>query len=152
MNVDYILDIVKIKNDAVGSLIDIIKTTSDSKIREAAILALIDNFKDSKIIPILKELIDSPKLSNYNAFIVYALGEYSDCKEDLFFLTELVINKDYHAALNAYNIITEMHQPFDKEALEESINKIKSLEQISAERKDIVNELLLFLTFYLEES
>jgi hypothetical protein len=144
-----IKECLHVKNELSKILLMVLKETSNSKIREEVAYALIDNFKNDEIIPVLIELIKKPELKNHNASLVYALGEYSDCKEYLEFLTDLVLYYDYHTGLNAFNIIISMPMPFDENIVKRQLEKL-SVNILDSDREVLVNDLISFYSEILE--
>jgi len=130
------------KNMYVAELIQTFKNLDNSKAkeREEIALFLIDNFRDDRIIPAFKEVILSKKSINHNAFLVFALGEYSDCRDELIFLLKIIYKFDYHVAMNAFNIINDMCDIDDK-VFNEAKEFIKNNHYDNDENESIVNDL-----------
>jgi hypothetical protein len=149
--IDNIINIVDEKKRLVSLLINVLKNTNSYELRKKALLCLVDNFKDERIIPILKELILSPDFKESNAIFVYALGEYSSCKEDLVFLTEVFLNQDYHVAWNVYNIIQNLNIEFDRKSMTEALELLKSNINVNDDKMDMHNELIEIFSFYIND-
>jgi hypothetical protein len=144
-HVDLMLNhVLDFKNNVIEQIISLINETSDHEIRGKCILFLIDHFKDARITETLVNLIKRPDLQNHNGFITYALGESSDCKDYLEFLIELVLEYNYNVSIHALNIIIDMDPPFDKDQINNLINKIRSL-KVKEDKKTFKRDLLLFL-------
>jgi len=142
--------ILETKNGIVNELLELIRNTNNHVVREKTILFLIDNFKDDKILPCLLELIKRPDLQNYNAFIVFACGEYSDCKENIEFFFELVLNYDFHVAWNAAEIIIKMRPPFEKQTISNFLNiLIQEKPKIIGPKIDFFENLIEFFEYYI---
>ncbi|MCB9361616.1 MAG: hypothetical protein H6587_11300 [Flavobacteriales bacterium] len=132
---------LKAKQNSVERLIKLMEETEDDELRKETILLLVDNFKDERISVALKKMILNPKYYNQNAFFVYALGENANCKDDFLFLIDLIINGDYHVALNAFNIILDISNPIDNELLNTGIEKLKNNKEINIDKYSLVIEL-----------
>lgn len=142
---DVIDKLILDKSNIVEKLINILETTLDLKVRKKVVLSLVDNFKDERIIPVIINLIKRPDLVNNNAILVFALGEYSDCKEYLEFLIDIFLNYDYHVALNSYNIIINMPPPFEEKTISKVLEKINSSrEKIDKDKEKMIEELISF--------
>jgi hypothetical protein len=142
---DSIKSLIELKNYTVKIMLSALIETKDNKIRKEIILSIVDNFKDERIIPTLKELIIDKKLEKENAILVYALGEYSNSMELLDFLVELVLNQDYHTALNAINIIFSMIPQFNEELVTNLLNKVEFVKVIKDDKMELIQDLKLFL-------
>ena len=57
-NKKFIDTVIAYKEDKVSTLINLINKTTDHKYRQELVFALIDNFKDKRIIPALINLIN----------------------------------------------------------------------------------------------
>lgn len=140
-----IKSLIELKNNIVKIMLSALIETQDNKIRKEIALSIVDNFKDDRIIPTLKELIIDNKMTKVNAILVYALGEYSNSMELLDFLVELVLNKDYHTALNAINIIFSMTPQFNEELITSLLNKVEMIELVEDDKVELIQGLKLFL-------
>ena len=147
---DSIKSLIELKNYTVKIMLNALVETKDNKIRHEIALSIVDNFKDERIIPTLKELIIDKKLEGKNAILVFALGEYSNSTELLDFLVELILNKDYHTALNAINIIFSMIPQFNEELATNLLNKVELIKIIEEDKLEIIQDLKLFLKNILE--
>ncbi len=147
---DSIKSLIELKNYSVKIMLNALVETKDNKIRHEIALSIVDNFKDERIIPTLKELIIDKKLEGKNAILVFALGEYSNSTELLDFLVELILNKDYHTALNAINIIFSMIPQFNEELATNLLNKVELIKIIEDDKVEIIQDLKLFLKNILE--
>jgi len=147
---DSIKSLIELKNYTVKIMLNALVETKDNKIRHEIALSIVDNFKDERIIPTLKELIIDKKLEGKNAILVFALGEYSNSTELLDFLVELILNKDYHTALNAINIIFSMIPQFNEELATNLLNKVELIKIIEDDKLEIIQDLKLFLKNILE--
>lgn len=134
----------------VDELIAVLELTNDSQIRKIVTLALIDNFKDDKIIPTLMRLIKRSDLKNHNAILVFALGEYCDCKDYLDFFVDLLLYYDYHVAFNSFNILINMPPPFDNLILSKVYKRIKdNISLVENDKEGMIRELLALWDNYL---
>jgi hypothetical protein len=149
--INTIEELTEVKNDITKTLINVLEETTDPKIRKKAVLSLVDNFKDERIIPALINLIKRPDLEKNNAILVYALGEYSDCKEHLLFLIDLILDFDFHVAWNAYNIILSMSPPFDEAVIKDLMKRIEDALGKNEEKEVLLNDLILFFKSIIEE-
>jgi len=136
-------NILNEKNNTVSHLIKILTNTVCPKIRDEIAFLLVDNFKDNSIIPTLKILIKRKDLLNYNANLVYAFGEYSTNEDHLDFLVDIVLDCEYHPALNAFNIITDMKLPLSENNIKLQLQKINS-KTIQGEKEGLVKDLIQF--------
>lgn len=142
---ESIKSLIELKNNTVKIMLSALIETKDNKTRKEIALSIVDNFKDERIIPTLKELIIDKKLEKENAILVYALGEYSNSMELLDFLVELVLNKDFHTALNAICIIFSMIPQFNKELVTNLLNKVEVTKVIDDDKIELIQDLKLFL-------
>lgn len=142
---DSIKVLIEVKNYSVKIMLNELIYAKDNRIRKNIALSIVDNFKDERIIPALKELIIDNKTENENAILVYALGEYSNSIELLDFLFELVMYKDYHTALNAINIIFSMVPQFNDSLVSNLLNKVENIDFIEVDKKELIQDLTTFL-------
>ncbi|HBG71013.1 MAG: hypothetical protein A2W93_03075 [Bacteroidetes bacterium GWF2_43_63] len=142
--------LLKEKAAIVEKLISVLNKTSDTEIRNRTALLLVDNFKDERIVPALKNLIQMPELKNTNAKLVFALGEYYDCKDQLDFLTDLILEFDFHVAWVATSIIIDMQPPFEKVVVENNLKKVLAKKNISDEKMEFVNTLIDYFENIIE--
>jgi len=144
-------DLIIQKEDCVTTLINLIEKTSNEEVRKKSLFYLIDNFKDDRIIPFLKKNILSEKFRNKNAIFVYALGEYSNCRNELDFLVNLIVTQDYHVAMNAYNIIGDYYPEFDKIQLKNALKIIKDNKNSLKEKEEFIKNVKTFIENELED-
>lgn len=97
--------LVEMKEKMVEVMLDGLITTTDHSVRHSLVLAIVDNFKDDRIIPTLKKMINDKNLKTRTGILVYALGEYSNSVDLLEFLVDLVLEADYLPAWNALGIL-----------------------------------------------
>jgi len=140
-----IRSLIEFKKNIVKILLNALIETKDNKIRTEIALSIVDNFKDERIIPTFKELIIDKELGKENAILVYALGEYSNSMELLDFLVELILNKDYHTAINAINIIFSMIPQFNEELVTNLLDKVESIKVFEDDKAELFQDLKLFL-------
>lgn len=137
--------LIELKTDIVKNLLSVLSDTEDNELRKFIALAIVDNFKDDRIIPNLKELIKKDSLKNNNAILVYALGEYSNDSSLLDFLVDLILNFDYHVAWNALSIIKSMDANFEESIIENLILKVNAFEINDRSKEDLTHNLKFFL-------
>jgi hypothetical protein len=147
--IKYIEELINNKLKIIDELIYILESTKDIQIRKKTVLALVDNFKDDRIVSTLIKLIKRPDLENQNAILVFALGEYSDCKEYIDFLVNLILDYDYHVAWNSYNILINMTPPFDREVLLKVYEKtLLTKNKIGNDKEKMIEGLIAFWDKY----
>lgn len=138
-------ELVCIKKEIISALLSLMQNTNSHKVRDKVALTIVDNFRDDKIIPTIIELIKKPELIEHNAKLVYACGEYSDCRNFVEFFVDFVLNYDYHVAWNATNIILNMQCNFDENTVSRILQKIRTEKNSIDENKlDFVDDLISF--------
>lgn len=144
-------EIISTKSNLVTELLQKIAIEEDRAKIEQFTTALIDNFKDPRILPGLVEKINTLPIDEAHAFLVYACGEYSleDCKVFFDLWIDLVAMGDFHTASNAGFILVNLPEPFDfsERQLEQAENKLTLAlsKPVTEEKTLIINEVLELL-------
>jgi hypothetical protein len=145
-NKRFITDIVCDSKNKVNKLIDLINSTEDHKYRTELVFALIDNFKDDRIIPTLINLIKRESLKHYNSSIIFACNEYSpnECKDYLSLFVDIVINGDYEASMSASSLIFDFSEPYnwDEKLLDNLAEKLKGALNYENENSEFIKAVL----------
>ncbi|WP_367389887.1 hypothetical protein [Lewinella sp. LCG006] len=143
--------IISTKSNLVTELLQNIAIEEDWAKIEQFTIALIDNFKDPRILPGLVEKINTLPFDEANAFLVYACGEYSleDCKVFFDLWIELVAMGDFHTASNAGFILANLPEPFDfnERQLDQAENKLMLAlsKPVTEEKALVIKEVLELL-------
>jgi hypothetical protein len=151
--IDILLsNIIKQKEDIVGELIAILKTTNDIYIGNKIALTLVDHFKDERIETCLLDLINEHQWQNKNGTILYALGEYTNDPKYLYFLIDMLLKNeekdDGEIFMGTYKMIINSHPPIDKKEIVRALQRVKEEENkinSSEEKRKLVYSLLNYL-------
>lgn len=138
-------ELLKLKDDIVIQLLEVLKQTNDPSVRKNVSLFLVDNFTDKRIMPALIKLIRNPELQMHNADLVYACSEYSDTKSHINFFIDLVIKGDFQVSWNAYETIIRMSGDFGPKECAKFQKILKNaFSENDAEKNDILNALVQY--------
>lgn len=109
--------------DAFPVLVDLLNTTDDPRIRNAAAIGLRD-LADNRALPFLLAQIKNPKNANYRGTLVYAL-ETLDARSALVDLIDLIGSGDYEAAAMAIRAIETFTAPVATEKKRDAKRTLK---------------------------
>ena len=125
-------------------LIELLKTTQNHLIRDAATLALRD-LKDERAIKPLVSLIKDPKTARHRGTLVYAL-EVFDGAVILPFLVDLVMTGNFETRHEAFLAIESTFSVIDENVLQVCLKKVEdALAQTTGERAEWLTELVNLL-------
>jgi HEAT repeat protein len=85
-------------------LLEVLRSTSDASVRNAAALALSD-LKDPSAFNVLVDLLKSERTHGSRGTILYALGAY-DCSTILPLLVDMVIDGHFEVSRQAFSLIS----------------------------------------------
>lgn len=119
-----VLKLTPINSDAIDELIQVLDNTDDYKLIDTIALIFSDLNYDLALQSMVKKL-DKIKNSNHTSTLIYACAEY-DCAKYILFFSELLINYDYHTALECYSVLEAIKEPIN---LSEKIIAVKKFEK-----------------------
>jgi hypothetical protein len=153
-NIEAVLnEAVELKEDLVGKLITILKSTDDFYTGNQVAFTLVENFKDDdRIESCLVDLIKDSRWKNHNGTLLYLLGEYTNNKKYLYFLIDIILNNekddDGEVFMGAYSMIINLHPPLDVKEISRALQRVRreeKKENMSTEQEKLVNSLLNYL-------
>lgn len=109
---------------ALQPLLDLLRSTSDPVIRNAAAVGLRD-LGDARAVPSLVELLRDPKTEGYRGTLLYALAAF-DCGPHLLLLVDLAIHDNFEVSRQAFLAIENIESDIPPEALVESRARLKA--------------------------
>lgn len=127
-------------------LLDLLHSTSDDGVKKS-ITGLLAELKHRDAIPLLIEAIQNKQYSNELPSIVSSCWENGlDYSEHLSVFVDLVIEKDFLVAFEAYTVITNMRGKISNTIHETESRKIKEvLRDTDNNKNELLQDLLDFL-------
>ncbi len=130
---------------AVPILIDLLQTTPDPSIRNAAAVGLRELGDDSALHPLIA-LIMSPKTEQHRGTLIYALEGF-DSSPVLEVLVDLVITGNFEVSHQAFSVIESIETVVSEETLNRCLQNIHSvLPKCDKERTELLEELIELLS------
>ena len=126
---------------AAPRLLELLQTSSDANVRNAAAIALSD-LKDPRAFDIVVNLLNDDRTLKSRASLLYALGAY-DCRSILPLLVEFVIGGNFEVSRQALALISGIEGEVDDRTWERCIKTVRAaIPLASVERLPLLNELL----------
>jgi hypothetical protein len=126
---------------AVPSLLELLRQTSHHDIRDAVAVALRDLADDGALQPLISLVLD-PKTEGHRGTLVYALGGLK-CSSVLPFLVDLVIAGNFEVSHEAFLAIESIESEIDPQIWDLCLEKIRAaVPQSQREKVELLEELL----------
>lgn len=126
-------------------LFELLAANSRESIRQA-IYGLLAELKQREAVPLLVEAIQDPHYAGFRVPIVSACWENGlDYSFYLSVFVDLVIQKDFRLAFEAYTVITNMNGKITRDCLERESKKLKEALPHAGNRTELLQDLLNFL-------
>lgn len=128
------------------ALFELLHATTDERVRKS-IIALLSELKHREAVPFMIDAIQNKQYSNELLSIVSACWENGlDYSEYLPVFVDLVIEKEFLTAFEAYTVITNMTGKISNTVHESECRKIKeALRNTSNNKHELFQDLLDFL-------
>jgi hypothetical protein len=127
-------------------LLELLRQSKNTEIK-AKITGLLANLKDNETIPLLVNTIQDQKYESQLQQIVSACWENGlDFTPYLPVFVDLLIEKDFLVAFEAYTVITNMEKAIDQRLIDIEIEKLdKAMHSTSDEKKALMLDVVDFL-------
>jgi HEAT repeat protein len=145
---DLVIDALQALGDSGNTqfgplLIEILQTTENPLIRNAAAIGLSDLGDERALYPIV-QLLKDPKTIGYRGTLIYALEAFN-CVPILDDLVDLVIQGDFEVSHQAFSVIEGL-EAVAHESLQQAIQTIQnSLETVNHDKKELLADLITLL-------
>ncbi len=127
---------------AAPRLLELLRTTDNPVIRNAAALALSD-LKEPQAFLVLVDLLRDERTGKSRGTLLYALGAY-DCSSILPLLVDLVIDGNFEVSRQALGLIQGIETELDEQKWSACTVRLRAaLASASAERRPLIGELLV---------
>ena len=126
-----------------SSLIDLLHKTKNPEIHEA-IIALLDDIKDNRVVPELLKAIKNNKYSDEKNILIASCWKSGlDFSHNLDIFLDLFSNDEFTVALEAYSVIEYNIAGLSADAIESHFNQIKQKSKnLSSDRKALSDDLI----------
>lgn len=126
---------------ATRQLLELLRTTDNPLIRNAAALALSD-MKEPQAFNVLVDLLRDERTRQNRGTLLYALGAY-DCSSLLPLLVDLVIEGNFEVSRQALSLIQGIETELDEQEWNACTKRLReALASASSERPPLIAELL----------
>ena len=126
---------------SVPVLIQILQTTSDPAIRDAAAIGLRELGDERALYPLVSLIMD-PKTGGHRGTLIYALEEF-DCSPFLDFLLDLVITGNFEVSHQAFLVIESIEVKVDAETIDLCLQKAQhALLHANEEKAELLRDLV----------
>lgn len=122
--VKSILNGVEVRETDINQLLIVLSQSSNLLVTNMIAFRL-KQFKDSRILEVLIEVISRPENLNKRAKLIYCCDEY-DCTKYFKLFMQLVLEEDGESCINSIDIISEMKGPFSNGQLSNAVDKIEA--------------------------
>ncbi len=122
-------------------LIELLQTTANPLIWNAAAIALSDLGDPIAVQPILT-LLKDPKTDGFRGTLVYALREF-DCQPIVLDLVEMVVSGNVEVSEQAFSIVEDCAESLAADVVEQVQRSVTTvIPQVSAEKQELLQDLL----------
>jgi HEAT repeat protein len=122
-------------------LIELLQTTANPLIWNAAAIALSDLGDPIAVQPILA-LLKDPKTEGFRGTLVYALGEF-DCQAIVLDLVEMMVSGNVEVSEQAFSIVENCGSRLAADVVEQVQRSVSAvMPQVSVEKQELLQDLL----------
>lgn len=126
---------------AAPPLLELLRTTNDVTVRNAAALALSD-LKHPPAFDVLVNLIKDERTRGSRGTLLYAIGAF-DCSSILPILIDFVIDGNFEVSRQAFSLIGEIEVEVDERTWNACASRVQNALMLAAdERRPLLRELL----------
>ncbi|MBD2777038.1 HEAT repeat domain-containing protein [Iningainema tapete] len=130
---------------AVPILIDLLQTTTNPVIRNAAAVGLRELGDERALYPIVS-LLKDPKTEGYRGTLVYALEGF-DCSSVITLLVDLVITGNFEVSHQAFQVIELIDSEVNLEILDFCVQKVQdAIPKSDDDKVELLKDLVELLT------
>jgi hypothetical protein len=134
------------KTSDIPVLLEMLRVTKSPEIK-SKIVSLLGNLKDRNSVPLMMEAIQNEKYAPVLQQLVSSCWENGlDYSQYISVFVDLLIDKDFLVAFEAYTVITNMEFTIDQAILDVEIEKLdKALLSTTSEKKVLLPDAIDFL-------